>query len=85
VVGDHELRIDRELPDANGRPVVPESLLEPEVEQPSRRRRLDVADGIQIADLFGRDAFAVDLVAVGVERQSSEASRRLEIDVDEDL
>ncbi len=51
ITAEKEFGIRRELPDANGERAIQQALLQPELRQPCRLQRLDVADRDQIADI----------------------------------
>ena len=66
VLADDEFLSGRELTDAQVYSAG-QALLDPQIEQPDRRRRLDIADQHQIVEVGGAKLRAVNSVDAGVE------------------
>ena len=76
-----KLLVSRELPQADGKPVLRERLLDPQLEKADAVVIVDVAEAPEIAHELVRPAGAVDVVGVGVKRRPLPAEQLGKIDV----
>ena len=82
IVADHELLRGGELADPQVE-LIGKLLLDPQIEQPRRCRRLDAADQRQIVEIDGAELSAVDLMNAGVKGRSRPSDELLEVGVDD--
>lgn len=81
IVADHELLRRGELTDAQVE-LIGKLLLDPQIEQPRRGRRLDAADQHQVVEIDGAELGAENLMNAGVEGRARPSDELLEIGVD---
>jgi hypothetical protein len=82
IVADHEFLRGGELADPKVE-LIGELLLDPEIEQPRRGRRLDAGDQHQIVEIDDAELGAMDLMNAGVDGRARPSDELLQVGVDD--